>query len=308
MLGCVAYGPTVGPIWEGMRQYLNAAGVPFDFIMFTSYDRQLEALVAGSIDIAWNGPLAHTRLKRRTGGKSVSLGMRDCDRNFLSRLIVRKSSGIKTLADLRGKKLAVGAYDSPQANIVPLQAVAAQPDGAALLASIHVVRFDKDLGKHGDTAAGELDVLRALADGEVDAGFVSDVMWAKAVANGDVNGRGKLALVALDAALVPAFDHCQFDAMPTISAAKRDAFQSALFAMSMDKPEEAAVMKLEGIRKTWEQPREEGYASMHAALAAEPADVAFPPPRDTATANRFASLEVRADKGVHATQFQRACV
>jgi hypothetical protein len=47
---------------------------------------QVEALLNGHIDIAWNGPLAHVRVQRRTGGKYISLGMRDCDRGFQSQV------------------------------------------------------------------------------------------------------------------------------------------------------------------------------------------------------------------------------
>lgn len=305
ILGCVAYAESIGTIWEGMRQYFVAAGVPFDFVMFTSYDRQMEALVGGHIDIAWNGPLAHVRLQKRTGGKSVSLGMRDCDRDFRTHLVVRKDAGIKAVADLKGKRLALGCFDSPQACVLPLQALSAAPDGAELLKSLHVVRFDRDVGKHGDTAAGELEVLRALGAGEVDAGFVSDVMWKRGLADGSVNGKGKGQLLVIDG-VVPPFDHCQFDAMPTLPAAKRDAFAKALFAMSMANPEHAAVMKLEGVSERWEQPREEGYAAMRAALGAESARP-FPPPLDTPDAHRFASLDVRGEHGVKATKFERAC-
>ncbi|KAJ1618810.1 ABC transporter [Pavlovales sp. CCMP2436] len=166
MLGCVAYSESVCTIWEGMRQYFAAAGVSVDFVLFSSYDRQVEALVRGQIDVAWNGPLAHARIKKRTGGKSLSLGMRDCDRDFTSLLLVRKDvAGLKGLTDLAGKKVATGSYDSPQAYILPLQAVATA-GGTALLAQMHVVRFDRDIGKHGDTAAGELEVMQALSKGE----------------------------------------------------------------------------------------------------------------------------------------------
>lgn len=305
MLGCVAYSDSVGSIWEGMRQYFLAAGVPFDFCMFTSYDRQLEALVNGHIDIAWNGPLAHVRLKRRTGGKSLSLGMRDCDRDFATHLVVRADAGVRALADLAGKRLATGSFDSPQAYLMPLQAVAAAPGGAALLKSIDLVRFDRDLGKHGDTAAGELEVLRALSAGEVDAGFVSNVMWERALARKEVNGKGQRRLELVPGA-VPAFDHCQFDAMPTLSEAKRTAFSDALFAMSMADAAQRKVLQEEGIRKQWEPPREEGYAAMHAALAGEEVGP-FPAPLDTVDAHRFRSLDVRGLEGYGPTKFERAC-
>ena len=40
---------------------------------------EVESLLAGHIHIAWNTPLGHVRVKRRTGGQSRSLGVRCTD-------------------------------------------------------------------------------------------------------------------------------------------------------------------------------------------------------------------------------------
>ena len=120
ILGAVAYDPKVVSIWEGIREYFNDAGAPFDFVLFSNYERQVQALLAGHVDIAWNTPLAHVRVQHHTHGQSLSLGMRDSDRDFHSRLIVRTDSGISSPKDLIGKKLAVGSADSTQARILPL--------------------------------------------------------------------------------------------------------------------------------------------------------------------------------------------
>src|SRR6185369_2129791 len=120
LLGAVAYDPKVVTIWEGIRDYFQEQGVPFDFALFSNYERQVEELLAGHIDIAWNTPLAHVRVKQRTGGGSLSLGMRDSDRDFHSKIVVRKDAGIHKLSDLHGKRIAVGTRDSTQARILPL--------------------------------------------------------------------------------------------------------------------------------------------------------------------------------------------
>ena len=59
LLGAVAYDPKVVTIWEGIRDYFLEQGVAFDFALFSNYERQVEQLLAGHIDIAWNTPLAH---------------------------------------------------------------------------------------------------------------------------------------------------------------------------------------------------------------------------------------------------------
>lgn len=111
VLGAVAYDPKVVSIWEGIRDHFQAAGVPMDFCLFSNYERQVEALLAGHVQVAWNTPLAHVRVRKRTGGTSRSLGMRDSDRDFHSKLVVRRDAGIRALADLHGKTLAVGSRD-----------------------------------------------------------------------------------------------------------------------------------------------------------------------------------------------------
>ena len=61
LLGAVAYDPKVVTIWEGIREHFSEQGVPLDFALFSNYERQVESLLQGHIDIAWNTPLAHVR-------------------------------------------------------------------------------------------------------------------------------------------------------------------------------------------------------------------------------------------------------
>src|SRR6478735_12305976 len=96
LLGAVAYDPKVVTIWEGIRAYFRDQGVPMDFALFSNYERQVESLLAGHVHIAWNTPLAHVRVKRRTDGKSLSLGMRDSDRDFRAKIVARKDANIRT--------------------------------------------------------------------------------------------------------------------------------------------------------------------------------------------------------------------
>lgn len=46
--------------------------------------------------------------------------MRDTDCDLTSLIVVKSDSGIADIADLKGKTIAVGAIDSPQATLVPL--------------------------------------------------------------------------------------------------------------------------------------------------------------------------------------------
>src|SRR3954469_15268083 len=214
LLGAVAYDPKVVTIWEGIRDYFLEQGVAFDFALFSSYERQVETLLKGHIDIAWNTPLAHVRVQRHTAGRAISLGMRDADRDFRAKVVVRKDAGIRALGDLEGKTLAVGSRDSTQARILPLQLLA---EAGVDLARVKLLPFDTDLGKHGDTGTSELDVLAALQDGRAQAGCIGDLIWVNEQAAGHISPAALEVLWT-----TPPFDHCMFDALPSLSPSDRD--------------------------------------------------------------------------------------
>lgn len=258
LLGAVAYDPKVVTIWEKMREHFQNEGVPMDFALFSNYERQVEELLAGHIDIAWNTPLAHVRVQKRTNGRSLSLGMRDSDRDFSSRLIVRKDAHIRALGDLAGKRLAVGSADSTQARILPLYFLAQQ---GLNLDQVSLVPFDTDLGKHGDTGTSELDVLAALTDGRAEAGTIGELIWVLQLA------AGKIDTQTLESVWVsPPFDHCMFDALPTLDPNKVQGFNRALFAMHWENPHHRPILEMEGL-KQWMPPRESGYDSLRHALS-----------------------------------------
>jgi ABC-type phosphate/phosphonate transport system substrate-binding protein len=260
LLGAVAYDPKVVTIWEGIREHFRENGVAFDFALFSNYERQVEELLKGHVDVAWNTPLAHVRVRRATGGRSLSLGMRDSDRDFRSRLVARAGSGVRGPSDLAGKTLAVGSRDSTQARILPLHFLR---EAGAPLDRAEVLPFDTDLGKHGDTGTSELDVLAALRDGRADAGVVGDLVWLSEQAAGHVDPAQVESVWT-----TPPFDHCMFDALPTLPLASAEAFRKALFAMRWEEPNHRRLLQLEGLKR-WMPPREEGYRSLEAALTAQ---------------------------------------
>jgi len=259
LLGAVAYDPKVVTIWEGLRDYFRAAGVAVDFALFSNYERQVDELDAGHLDIAWNTPLAHVRVQRRTEGRSLSLGMRDTDRDFHARVVVRADVGITRIHQLAGHRLAVGSADSTQARILPLHFLR---EAGVDLDAVTLVPFDSDLGKHGDTGRSELEVLAAVASGAAEAGCVGDLGWLTESAGGRIDPTRLRSLW-----VTPAFDHCMFDALPSLPREAAERFQRALYAMSWDDPQHRLILELEGL-KQWLPPRESGYESLRGALEA----------------------------------------
>ena len=41
----------------------------------------------------------------------------------------------------------------------------------------HTLRFDSDVGKHGDTGTSEVEVVRAVLGGRADAGAIGSPFW-----------------------------------------------------------------------------------------------------------------------------------
>ena len=58
LLGAVAYDPKVVTNWEGFADWFRAYGLNLDYVLFSSYEAQVEAHLAGHVDITWDSPLA----------------------------------------------------------------------------------------------------------------------------------------------------------------------------------------------------------------------------------------------------------
>lgn len=264
-VGAVAYDPRVVTIWEGFREYFDEKGVPTDYVLFSNYEAQVEALLGGVIDVAWNTNVAYVRTEARVGGGCVLLGMRDVDRGFTSRIVARNDRDISGIEDLRGKRLAVGTADSAQASILPLhwlRQAGIEPD-----ADVEIVRFELDMGKHGDTGTSELEVLRAIHDGKADAGALGDPTWIRELEQGHVNSS-----LVKSVWTSPVYYHCNFTALPDFDQEWGRRWSEALLDMDYNSQRWRRYMELEGLQ-TWMPGSKEGYASLADALGVEAASV-----------------------------------
>jgi ABC-type phosphate/phosphonate transport system substrate-binding protein len=257
LLGAVAYDVKVLTLWEGLREHFKAQGVPLDFALFSSYERLVEALLEGHVDVAYDSPLAHVRVKRRTEGKSVTLGMRDIDRDFATKILVRRDAGIRALTDLHDRPVAVGTRDSVKARILPLFFL---KRGGVQIDKLKLMPFESDPGKHGDTTKSEIDVLAAIHDGRAQAGFVGSLVWQAELSAGRIDPHRVETLWT-----TPAYDHHALDALPTLAEDKAKGLTRVLFEMRWNNPKHRKFLEIEGHRQ-WVPGRDEGYAQLVAAL------------------------------------------
>ena len=123
------------------------------------------------------------------------------------------------------------------------------------------LRFDSDLGKHGDTGTSEVDVVRAVLDGRADAGAIGSPFW-NTVQNERLVPAGSLSEVWSS----PAYNHCMFAARPDLDPERERRFSEALLAMSYDNPAHRAILDAEGLRR-WLPPHVDGYAELRQAAA-----------------------------------------
>lgn len=257
LVGAVIYDPKVTVIWDIIRDFFAEQGCPIDCVYYTNYELLVTALAGGHIHIAWNSPLAWVDARCRTGGRCRALAMRDTDRDRVSHWIVRADGGVGSVAGLRGKTVATGAKDSPQATLLPLLLL--RRAGLEPGRDVHVRRFDVLVGKHGDHVGGERDALRSLERGESDAAAVLDLNWARWTADGTIDGARYRVL-----ATTPPFDHCNFTALDSFPGAEAARFTETLFRMRYDDPRHREAMDMEGL-KAWLPGRTSGYGDLEEA-------------------------------------------
>jgi ABC-type phosphate/phosphonate transport system substrate-binding protein len=258
-IGAVAYDPKVVTIWEGFLPYFAKRGARIDYVLYSNYDAQVGASLSGDVDVAWNSPLAWVKSQIVSKGACLAIGMRDSDRDLTTKIIVRANSSFSSLADLKGKTIAVGASDSPQATLIPLNLVA--ESGLDPFRDCKVLYHNVMVGKHGDHVGGERDAARALASGAADAACILDANYGVFINEGTLDPGTTRVL-----ATTPPFDHCNFTVSASLPEERLKAFLDVLLGMSFQDPEVRAFMEMEGLRK-WLPARTTGYAQLEKAVA-----------------------------------------
>ncbi len=257
LVGAVAYTPNVVTIWEGIRDYFAGTESEMDFVLFSNYGRQVDSLIDGTIDLAWNTNLAWVRTVAQTGGACKALATRDTDTVFQTMFVSRTGAGMTDLDSLRGRRLALGSKDSAQAAILPVKFLADAGIGAD---DVELLRINSDVGKHGDTGRSELDALRAILDERADAAAIGINTW-------EAIGRDELMPGAFEVFWEsPVYSHCNFTALASLPDERAQPWVDRLLAMDWENPEHRTILEMEGLRK-WVLPNLDGYQSLVDAVA-----------------------------------------
>jgi ABC-type phosphate/phosphonate transport system substrate-binding protein len=244
-----------------MRKYFHEeAHVPVEVVLFQSYEAQVAALLSEPgealprIDIGWNTNLAFIQADAWSNHRCRPIAMRDTDLGWMTKIVAVTGGPVTKLADLKRRTLALGSRDSGHAAILPVHFL--EREGIFEGKDYQSLRFNTDLGKHGDTGTSESDVVRAVLDGRADAGAIGSPFW-NAVRNERLVPEGALTEIWSS----PPFNHCMFTARSDLDPALEKAFAKALFAMSFDNPIHRPVLEAEGLRQ-WIAPQLDAYASL----------------------------------------------
>ena len=260
-MGAVAYDAKVVTIWDGFQQYFRSRGLEFDYVLYTNYEAQVTAHLLGHVHVAWNSPLAWLQTEsvaKSLGRHAEAVCMRDTDRDLTSIILVRSDSDIRELRDLKQRRVAVGANDSPQATLIPLSYLA--DHGLTPRRDFEVTLFDRLVGKHGDHVGGERDAVRALVHGEVDAACILDANHLAFGREGTIPSGATRIL-----GQTPPYDHCNFTVLDDAPKSQVARFRQLLLGMSYSDAELRPLLDLEGLKR-WVPGRVEGYAQLAAAI------------------------------------------
>ncbi len=255
-VGAVLYDPKVSVIWDIIRDFFEANGCLMDVKLYKNYDLQNDALMSGDIDMAWNSPLAWVDAQRRSHGTCRAIAMRDTDQDRVSHIIAPIEVNI--IDQLRGKVVAFGAKDSPQARLIPQGLLLRH--GMVHEHDYTARRFDLLVGLHGDHTGGEKEAFQCLKRGEASASALIDLNWQAWTKDGTIDPARFHVIATTDR-----YDHCVFAVREDFDEGTEARWLEVLYRMDYANPKHREMMDMEGLKK-WEPGRTSGFAALEEAV------------------------------------------
>jgi phosphonate transport system substrate-binding protein len=160
------------PIAQYLEQKL---GMKVEFTPVNDYPAAVEALVTKKVDLVWFGGFTHVQANLRSGGKIVPLAQREEDTKFQSVFIAKTNSGIKTLADMKGKQISFGSQSSTSGHLMPRSFL--------LQAGLNP---EKDFRRVAYSGAHDA-TIASVVSGKVDAAALDITVWRKFVSENKVD-------------------------------------------------------------------------------------------------------------------------
>lgn len=156
-------------IYTPFAEYLSRElGISVKYIPVVDYAATVEALAAKKLDMVWYGGFTFVQARKRTGN-AIPVVSREEDLRFHSKFITRPDTGIKTLADLKGKSFSFGSVSSTSGHLMPRYFLLQNG-----------IDPEKDFAKFSFSGAHDATALW-VESGKVDAGALNEAVWDKLV-------------------------------------------------------------------------------------------------------------------------------
>ena len=213
-----------GPI---VRYLERTLGMKVEFTPVNDYPAAVEALVNKQVELVWFGGFTHVQAQIRSGGKIIPIAQREEDAQFRSVFIAQTGSGIKTLADLKGKQVSFGSQSSTSGHLMPRSNL--------LDAGINP---EKDFRRIAYSGAHDA-TIASVVSGKVDAAALDITVWRKFVAENRVDTK------AVDVFFTtPPFFNYNWSVHADMPADLRQRITKALLDLSPATPEGAEILRL----------------------------------------------------------------
>ncbi len=201
-------------------------GMKVEFTPVSDYPAAVEALVNKKVDLVWFGGFTHVQANLRSGGKIIPLAQREEDTKFQSVFIAKTDSGIKTLADMKGKQVSFGSQSSTSGHLMPRSFL--------LQANINP---EKDFARIAYSGAHDA-TIASVVSGKVDAAALDITVWRKFV------GENKVDTKAVDVFYTtPGYFNYNWSVHADMPAALREKVKAALIGLNPAVPEQAEILK-----------------------------------------------------------------
>ncbi len=216
------------------------------FVPVTDYAATVEGLAGGHLDLVWYGGFTFIQARRRTG-TAIPLVQREEDAHFHSKFIARVGSGVRSLADLKGKTLGFGSESSTSGHLMPRYFL--------IKAGIDP---DRDLARYAFSGAHDI-TARWVESGKVDAGALNESVWAKLVQEKKVD-TAKVQVFYT----TPDFYDYNWTVRGDLDPAIVRRLKASFLSLDPSKPEQRAILDLQRTKRFIET-RPENYAGIEEA-------------------------------------------
>lgn len=213
-----------GPLTRYLERTL---GMKVEFTPVNDYPAAVEALVNKQVDLVWFGGFTHVQAQLRSGGKVIPIAQREEDTQFRSVFIALTNSGIKTLADLKGKQFSFGSQSSTSGSLMPRSFL--------LEAKIDP---EKDFRRIAYSGAHDA-TIASVVGGRVDAAALDITVWRKFVDEKKVD-TSKVNVFYT----TPPYYNYNWSVHADMPAALRERITKALLDLSMSNPEGKEILTL----------------------------------------------------------------